>query len=145
MAAPELLRRFTVHILNPVLRPFAGHLPGFAIVVNVGRKTGKVYGTPVNVFVPNGEYVFALTYGSKVSWVQNILAAGGCKLEVRGQTIRLTDPRIMVDQSLHLLPIPARWIERSQGVTEILVMRPAEIGTGPKADTGSGTASASQT
>ena len=126
MAAPELLRRFTVHILNPILRPIAGHLPGFAIVVNVGRKSGQVYRTPVNVFVRNGEYVFALTYGPKVNWVQNILAAGGCELEIRGRRIRLTDPRVVVDPTLHLLPIPARWIERSQGVTEILVMRPAE-------------------
>jgi deazaflavin-dependent oxidoreductase (nitroreductase family) len=126
MAAPELLRRFTVHILNPILRPIAGHLPGFAIVVNVGRKSGQVYRTPVNVFVRNGEYVFALTYGSKVNWVQNVLAAGGCELEIRGKSIRLTDPRVVVDPTLHLLPVPARWIERSQGVTEILVMRPAD-------------------
>jgi len=126
--APEALRLFTVYILNPILRPFAGHLPGFAIVVDVGRTSGKTYRTPVNVFVRDGEYVFALTYGSKVNWVQNVLAAGGCTLEYRGRTIPLTDPRIIVDPTLHLLPIPARWIERSQGVTEFLAMRPADDG-----------------
>ena len=126
MAAPELLRRFTVYILNPLLHPIAGHLPGFAIVVHVGRTSGQIYRTPVNVFVRDGQYVFALTYGSKVNWVQNILAAGGCELETRGKSIRLTEPRLIVDPTLRLLPNPARWIERSQGATEILVLRPIE-------------------
>jgi len=126
--APETLRLFTVHILNPILRPFAGHLPGFAIVVDVGRASGKTYRTPVNVFVREGQYVFALTYGSKVNWVQNVMAARGCTLEYRGRSFRLANPRIIVDPTLRLLPIPARWIERSQGVTEILVLRPADDG-----------------
>ena len=81
MPAPEALRRFTVHILNPIARRFAGHLPGFAIVVNVGRTSGKTYRTPVNVFWRDGEYIFALSYSSRVHWVQNVLAAGGCQLE----------------------------------------------------------------
>jgi deazaflavin-dependent oxidoreductase (nitroreductase family) len=126
MPAPERLRRFTVRILNPIARRFAGHLPGFAIVVNLGRTSGRTYRTPVNVFLRDGDYVFALTYGSRVQWVQNILAAGGCQIETRGKTIRLTDPRLFVDPTQHFLPIPARWIERSQGVTEFLAMRPAE-------------------
>lgn len=125
MPAPERLRRFTVHILNPIARRFAGHLPGFAIAVYVGRTSGKTYRTPLNVFVRDGEYVFALSYGSKVNWVQNVLAAGGCVLETRGKKIRLTEPKVIVDPTLHVLPIPARWIERSQGVTEFLAMRPA--------------------
>jgi deazaflavin-dependent oxidoreductase (nitroreductase family) len=130
MPAPEALRLFTVHILNPILRPFAGHLPGFATVVYVGRTSGKTYRTPVNVFVRDGEFVFALSYGSKVNWVQNVMAASGCNLEYRGKKFRLTDPRVIVDPTLHLLPIPARWIELSQGVTEFLILRPADEGTG---------------
>jgi hypothetical protein len=33
---------------------------------------------------------------------------------------------VVVDATLHLLPIPARWIERAQGVIEYLVLRPAQ-------------------
>jgi hypothetical protein len=29
---------------------FAGWLPGFGILTHVGRKSGKVYRTPINVF-----------------------------------------------------------------------------------------------
>ena len=50
-------------ITNRMARPFAAQLPGFAIVTNVSRKSGKLYRTPVNVFRRPGEFLIALTYG----------------------------------------------------------------------------------
>ena len=35
---------------NRITGLFAGWLPGFGILTHVGRKSGKVYRTPVNVF-----------------------------------------------------------------------------------------------
>jgi len=84
MAAPvprtRFLRPFTTRFINPVTRLFAGRMPGFAILTHVGRTSGKTYRTPINVFRRGDSYVFALTYGSDVHWVKNVMAAGavGC-------------------------------------------------------------------
>ncbi|HWO39809.1 MAG TPA: hypothetical protein VNO32_64390, partial [Candidatus Acidoferrum sp.] len=37
-------------ITNRIARPFASRLPGFGVVTNAGRNSGKLYRTPVNVF-----------------------------------------------------------------------------------------------
>jgi hypothetical protein len=41
---------FNRHVTNRVLGPVAPWLPGFGIVVHTGRKSGRTYRTPVNVF-----------------------------------------------------------------------------------------------
>jgi F420H(2)-dependent quinone reductase len=68
---------------NRIASRFAAQLPGFAIVTNVGRKSGRPYRTPVNVFRQPGGFLIALTYGRDSGWVRNVLAAGGCQLETR--------------------------------------------------------------
>jgi deazaflavin-dependent oxidoreductase (nitroreductase family) len=125
MPAMRFMRPFTTRFINPVTRRFAGHVPGFAILLYRGRRSGQVYRTPMNVFRHGEEYVFALTYGSEVQWVRNVLAAGGCELEMRGRTIRLTDPRLFVDPKQRLMPLPVRLFLRLMRVTEFLSMRPA--------------------
>lgn len=79
---------------NHVVRPAARYLPGFGVVVHTGRKTGRRYHTPVNVFRRDGGYVIALTYGPDADWVRNVRSAGGCTLETRGRALRLTRPRL---------------------------------------------------
>ncbi|MFN8537303.1 MAG: hypothetical protein U0232_07475 [Thermomicrobiales bacterium] len=66
---------------NRVTRVVAGWLPGFAIVVHRGRKSGKEYRTPVNAFRTKEGYRIALTYGSGATGGRNVLTAGrraGC-------------------------------------------------------------------
>jgi deazaflavin-dependent oxidoreductase (nitroreductase family) len=125
MPAMRFMRPFTTRFINPVTRRFAGHLPGFAILIYRGRRSGRVYRTPMNVFHHGADYVFALTYGSDVQWVKNVLAAGGCELEMRGRRVRLTDPRLLVDPKQGLMPLPVRFFLRLMRVTEFLSMRHA--------------------
>jgi hypothetical protein len=89
LLAPILLIRFrkrwvaafNLAVTNRITSRFANRLPGFGILTHVGRKSGRVYRTPVNVFrVPDG-FLIALTYGRDSEWVQNVLAAGNCQLE----------------------------------------------------------------
>jgi len=79
----------------------------------------------MNVFRHGDEYLFALTYGSDVPWVRNVLAAGGCELETMGRKVRLTDPRLLDDPRQRLMPFPVRLFLRLMHVTEFLSMRPA--------------------
>ena len=56
------LARINIAFTNRITSLFAGWLPGFGILTHVGRKSGKVYRTPVNVFrAPNG-FIIAITY-----------------------------------------------------------------------------------
>lgn len=119
------MRPFTTAVVNRFTRLFAGHLPGFAIVDYRGRKSGKRYRTPMNVFRDGNDYIFALTYGSDVQWVKNVIAAGECDLEIRGRWVHLIDPELFVDPRRHLMPLPVRLFLGLMHVTEFLRMRPA--------------------
>jgi deazaflavin-dependent oxidoreductase (nitroreductase family) len=119
---------FTKRIVNPITRRFAGWLPGFALLIVTGRKTGKTYRVPLNAFRRGDSVAFALTYGSRVHWVQNALAAGGCEMQRLGRRYRLVDPKLSVDPSLRPLPLLVRWFLSPLGVTELLTLR---IARGP--------------
>ena len=119
------LRRFTARFVNPVTRVVAPWLPGFGVVVHVGRASGKTYRTPMNVFRRGDHYYFALTYGSDVDWLKNVMAAGGCDLVTHGRTVHVIEPELLRDPELRFLPPPARLLERWNGVSEVLRVRRA--------------------
>jgi deazaflavin-dependent oxidoreductase (nitroreductase family) len=121
----SFLRPFTTRLVNPISRRFAGWLPGFGLLTYIGRKSGRRYRTPLNVFRRGSFYMFALTYGSEVNWVRNVLAAGGCELRVRGHNVRLVEPELLVDPAGRLVPLPVRVFLRLNRVTEFLRMRAA--------------------
>lgn len=122
----QWIRPFTTHVFNRVSRLFAGWLPAFGLLLYRGRKSGKDYRTPMNVFRQGDEYVFALTYGSDVQWVKNILAAGECGLRSMGRTYRLVEPRLYVDAERRDMPFPVRQFLGVMRVTEFLRMRIAD-------------------
>jgi deazaflavin-dependent oxidoreductase (nitroreductase family) len=121
----SFLRPFTTRLVNPMSRRFAGWLPGFGLLTYTGRKSGRRYRTPLNVFKRGNFYVFALTYGSEANWVRNVLAAGGSELRVRGRDVRLVEPELLVDPAGRLVPLPVRLFVRLNRVTEYLRMRAA--------------------
>jgi deazaflavin-dependent oxidoreductase (nitroreductase family) len=123
MAFPKRLAHFNRLVTNRITRRIAGRAPGFAIVTHVGRRSGRAYRTPVNVFRDGDRYIFALTYGADSDWVRNVLAAGGCRIETRGRTVELRSPERFDDPSRHLIPIPARWILGLAGVDQFLALR----------------------
>jgi deazaflavin-dependent oxidoreductase (nitroreductase family) len=118
------IRPFTVEVVNPLTRLFAGRVPMFGIVRHRGRKSGRLFRAPVNVFRDGDDYLVALTYSSQVDWVRNVLAAGGCELETGGRVVRLTDPELFVDRTRRLMPFPVRMFLGVVNVTEFLRLRP---------------------
>jgi deazaflavin-dependent oxidoreductase (nitroreductase family) len=117
------LRFFTARFINPLTRLVAGRLPGFALISHTGRRSGRAYRTPINVFRRDDHYYFPLSYGSDVDWIKNVFAAGQCSIRIRGRTVRLDEPELIIDPDLRALPLFARMIERWNGVTEVLRMR----------------------
>jgi deazaflavin-dependent oxidoreductase (nitroreductase family) len=123
MPIPRFVRPFTKRLINPVTRLFAARMPGFAMVSYVGRRSGRVYRTPLNVFRRGDEYTFALTYGPDVQWVANVLAAGRCEIESAGRLTRLVEPRLIRDPTRSRMPQPVRAFLGLIGVHEFLVLR----------------------
>ena len=121
----RFIRPFTTKVVNPITRRFAGWMPGFAILTNVGRKSGKTYHTPINVFKRGDHYVFVLTYGSNVQWLKNIFAAGSVEMRTRGRDIHLVEPELIVDPELRLVPGFLRLPGKLNRVSEFLRMRAA--------------------
>jgi hypothetical protein len=54
---------FNLAVTNRITSRFAARLPGFGILAHLGRKSGKLYQTPVNVFRAPQGFLIALTYG----------------------------------------------------------------------------------
>ena len=117
------LRPFTTALVNPVTRRFADRLPGFALLTHVGRTSGTVYRTPINVFRHGREWVSALTYGRDAQRVKNVVAAGRCEMITRGRSIVLVAPRIIQDRTRRLMPPVVRTFLGIVAVDEFLIMR----------------------
>jgi deazaflavin-dependent oxidoreductase (nitroreductase family) len=122
---PRSVAHFNKRVTNRITLRIAGWMPGFAIVTHTGRRSGRSYRTPVNVFRDGDRYVFALTYGAESDWVRNVLAAGGCRIETRRRTVELVDPERFTDPTRRLVPIPARWILGLVSVDEFISMSAA--------------------
>src|SRR5215510_8841740 len=122
MPLPRRMAEFNKRVTNRISRHVAPWAPGFAIVHHVGRRTGRAYDTPVNVFKRPDGYLFALTYGEG-EWVKNVLTAGGCDITTRRRRIALCEPRTYTDARRSGIPVPARWILGLVKVDEFLEMR----------------------
>jgi deazaflavin-dependent oxidoreductase (nitroreductase family) len=121
----KTLARFNLAVTNRITGRFAGWLPGFGIITHVGRKSGKIYRTPVNVFrMPNG-FAVALTYGRESEWVKNVLAAGGCEVQTGGRHYHLSDPTIVHDPTRKQFPLPVRVILGIVGANDFMKLTSA--------------------
>ena len=123
MPIPRVVARWNKAGLNRVTRHVAPWMPGLGVVVHRGRRSGKQYQTPVNVFATGDGYVFALTYGPGTDWVKNVLAAGGCELRTRGRAVRLTAPRLYRDEARRDIRPVERQALRLLGVADFLSLK----------------------
>jgi deazaflavin-dependent oxidoreductase (nitroreductase family) len=99
MKLPQGLARFNRHVTNPIQRMWAGWAPPFAIIEHVGRRSGKPYRTPVNVFTAEVDgkpgVAVLLTYGPDRDWLKNLTAAGSGRMRRNGKTFGITNPQVV--------------------------------------------------
>jgi deazaflavin-dependent oxidoreductase (nitroreductase family) len=114
------LAKFNIVVTNRITGLFAGWVPGFGILTHVGRRSGKVYRTPINVFRVSNGFIVALTYSSQSQWVKNVLAACGCELQTRGKKYHLSAPNVVRDPTRRRFPTPVRVILRLVGADEYM-------------------------
>jgi deazaflavin-dependent oxidoreductase (nitroreductase family) len=123
MPIPKAVARWNKIGLNRVTKHIAPWTPGLGLVIHRGRRSGRRYETPVNVFRTEDGYVFALTYGPDTDWVRNVMAAGGCDLITRGRTVHLVGPRLFHDESRRAVRPVERQVLRALGVADFLSAR----------------------
>jgi deazaflavin-dependent oxidoreductase (nitroreductase family) len=136
LSAPVLLIRFrkrwvaafNLRVTNRITGRFADRLPGFGVITHVGRKSGRTYHTPVNVFRTPDAFLVALTYGREAEWVKNVLAAGGCKLVSRGNEYQLANPAIEHDPARRNFPFVVRTILGVIGAHDFMRLSISRIG-----------------
>lgn len=120
MPIPKRVARWNKVGVNRVARHIAPRMPGLAVVVHRGRKSGREYRTPVNVFPSTDGYIIALTYGPDTDWVRNVQAAGGCELRTRGRVVRVGEPRVYHDETRRGIRPVERQVLRLIGVADFL-------------------------
>jgi deazaflavin-dependent oxidoreductase (nitroreductase family) len=109
---------------NRLARHVFPQLPGVAVVVHRGRRSGREYQTPVSLFTADdGRFIVALTYGPGTDWVKNVIAAGGCEVRTRGHQFQARDPQVYRDESLQHISLGFRQFLRVWKVSELLSLR----------------------
>jgi deazaflavin-dependent oxidoreductase (nitroreductase family) len=134
LLAPILLIRFrkrwvaafNLAVTNRITSQFAARSPGFGILTHVGRKSGRLYRTPVNVFRAPEGFLIALTYGRDSEWVKNVLAAGGCQLETRRVRYQLSAPTIVHDPTRRRFPLFVRMVLWIIGANDFMQLSTSE-------------------
>lgn len=137
MPLPHAVARFNRRFTNRFLEPVARRGSGFCLVTHTGRRSGRSYRTPVNLFTyrpprassarPGGprRFVVALTYGPGADWVKNVLA-GQASITTRGVTAPIAAATV-IDRptAWPSLPRAVRVALRLLTVRHFLLLEPA--------------------
>lgn len=126
-AGMDAIRRFNRRVSNPRVMATAGGPGASASVIrHVGRRSGRVYETPVGAAETGGGFVIALPYGTSPDWLQNVLAAGRAELVRGGSTVEVTGPEVTgPDGVAGVFSAGEQRIHRLFGVDDFLRLRRA--------------------
>jgi deazaflavin-dependent oxidoreductase (nitroreductase family) len=125
MPLPNWLRYVNKRFTNRLTMRLARlPLSPISIVYHTGRKSGKLYRTPVIAEPVEDGFLFALTYGEEVDWYHNVLASGKCELLWRGKKFELENPESVPAQvARDHYPFPFKYILRLAGIQGFFQMR----------------------
>src|ERR671936_845030 len=76
---------------------FAGTrlMPLYGVLEHRGRRSGKVFRTPVVVRPTSDGFIVKKPWGETTDWYRNVRAAGGCSIRWKGRTYTLTQPKVL--------------------------------------------------
>ena len=116
------IKRFNRGWLNPLMLHFAGGPHWYAgRMEHRGRRTGRLYATPLLVNRVPGGFALPLPYGRDVDWARNLLATGDGVLLDHGVRSRVGNTRIVpADALLPQLPLFMHRIIATYGIREFM-------------------------
>ncbi len=65
------------------------------VIRHRGRKTGRIYATPLGMRRLGDSFVMPLTFGDSAAWYRNVTASGSCEVTYMGRDYTLTDPEVI--------------------------------------------------
>jgi deazaflavin-dependent oxidoreductase (nitroreductase family) len=96
MHFPRWYAKWNRFATNKLVRLWAGWVPGMGLLRHTGRKSGRQFRTPLNVFPTDSGFAVLLPYGPKeTDWLKNVEAAGEATLEHYGRTRRVSRPQVL--------------------------------------------------
>ncbi len=130
---PRRLARLNRAVTNPLQGSYAWLLPPWAVICHRGRRSGRLYRTPVQAYRRGNTLAAVILYGEGSDWVQNVLA-GEARVVRAGRTRALHKARIVAPaQAGNVSPV-ARGLGRLSG--KLLVAELGEefggFGRGPR-------------
>ncbi|MGI9667973.1 MAG: nitroreductase family deazaflavin-dependent oxidoreductase [Acidimicrobiia bacterium] len=119
MPAPRWLARFNRRYLN-AREIRGGSRP---VLTHVGRASGTMHETPLEVVETSDGFLVLLVYGPESDWVKNTLAAGTATVRIKDEHIAVGNPRVVeLSKVNHLLPDGAGRTPSFMNVTQCLQM-----------------------
>lgn len=85
MDKAKFWRTFTKRLLNPLTVPFAGVVPGWAILETRGRRTGRPRRTPVGDGLRGTSFWIVAEHGRRADYVRNIAGHPRVRIRRRGR------------------------------------------------------------
>jgi deazaflavin-dependent oxidoreductase (nitroreductase family) len=115
-------------VVNRLVRPLSGRVPLWSLVEHVGRRSGRIYRTPVSAFSTPDGVAILLPYGEDRDWVKNLQAAGRGRVVLSGKTFEVRDPRIVpTGAAVSLLRAPWRQVVAAAQVPSALLLERANV------------------
>src|SRR4051794_11373988 len=115
------MARFNRRVVNPLAARVVGSFPPYAMLEHRGRRSGRVYRSPIVALPTRGGVLVALTFGSRSDWVRNVRATGTARLLYAGRWWELDSPLVLGPrEALPLAPAPLRPLLHLIGFREYL-------------------------
>jgi deazaflavin-dependent oxidoreductase (nitroreductase family) len=115
--------------LTRVMRPLALRSAGKegsanSVISHAGRRTGRIYQTPVVAAAHEGSFLIALPYGECTDWLKNVLAKGSATITTGGKTYQVDRPEVipMTEATIYFRPGEQR-LHRQFHVSSALRLR----------------------
>jgi deazaflavin-dependent oxidoreductase (nitroreductase family) len=70
-------------------------MPAYAVIEHRGRRSGRVYATPVAARPITGGFVVPMAFGEQADWFRNVVAAGECVIRWNGTAYHVIEPEIV--------------------------------------------------
>jgi len=126
--------RTIARFVNPLTLLVAGRrwMPIVGVLIHRGRRTGRLYRTPLGMRSLGGSFVMPLTFSEEAAWYLNVRASGWCVVRYKGREHTLVAPEV-IDYSAAAPAFPRYELLqfRLLGINEYLRMRQAPTGWSP--------------
>jgi deazaflavin-dependent oxidoreductase (nitroreductase family) len=88
--------RAATRLFNPVAMRLAGTriFPLYGVLEHRGRRSGKVFRTPVVVRRVGDGFIVPMPWGEGTDWYRNVRAAGEAVIRWNGRTYRVDQPEV---------------------------------------------------